>query len=422
MAFSSRAVVPIASRSPWLLCLVLLTACKLGAAAPAATCPQPAPAPDAPKRDVVPAPAPDASAAPAECRAPFGSLLAELSQTQLVDMALLRDSLVVLIKEEGSPKTSLLRVRTDRAVAEPELMRWCSHGADRIAVDANYVYLPCLGSLTADANPKSIDPSRNLDGNISAIPLDGSELRRLEAKTRRPFWIGTDSSFVYWSAGSVLYRLPMPQPGLPLDKLPPERLTQRMASRDIFVGADGIYFQEFGGYIVRAAPSPRCVRLAETGTYADFSCSVGSFHLDFWKVPDLMKFLGMNARNEIFVQIQGQPDSLFRFVPESGALAPVAQVDMPVNGLLWLRDGSMLVRSTNKIWHVKVAGDAPADSKLWRHSPRGIVGWAADEHMLYLALKGSPLNPTTGFSLYALPLSCVSTAAPTRVESTGRPR
>jgi hypothetical protein len=160
------------------------------------------------------------------------------------------------------------------------------------------------------------------------------------------------------------------------------------------------------------APNPRCVRQAETGTYADFSCSTGSGHADGWKVPELVTFLGLSARNEVFLELDRQSNDVIRFVPESGALVPVARIDQPVMGILWLRDGSMLVRSTDTLWRTTMAGDSPTGTTRWRHFPRTIVGWAADEHRLYLALKGSSLNNNKGFGLYALPLQCGATEEP----------
>ncbi len=409
MASASRPVAPNPSGWVW-LCLLCLGACKLGAAAPTANCTQPAPAPPAPNRDAAPALAPDAPAT-TECRTPFGKLLAEVSQHRLVDMALMGDSLLLLIKEDEGREATVLRVRTDRALAEPKVVGICPHGANRIAVDANYLYLPCLGSRSANWAANQLDPSLNYDGYVSAITLDGAESRRLVAKARRPFWIGTDSSFVYWFDRSILYRLPKPQPGLPLDELPPDRVTQGMTSRDVFVGSDGIYFRGFGRYVARVAPSSRCVRLPGTGTYADVTCSTASGHTDRWEVLELVTFLGLNARNQLFVELDRQSDNVFRFVPESGALVPVARIDQPVEGILWLRDGGMLVRSADTLWRTTMAGDSPTGTTRWRHLPRAILGWATDEHTLYLALKGSSLEKTRGFGLYALPLGCGATAA-----------
>jgi|GEM_PF-2722087 len=408
MASLPRAAVPNPSRRLW-LCLLCLGACKLGAAAPASTCAQPAPVPATQIPDAAPAPAPDASA-PTDCRTPFGKLLAELSHDRLVDMALMDDSLLLLIKEDAGREARVLRVRTDRALGEPQILAGCPHGADRIAVDGNYVYLPCLGSRSANWAPNQLDPSLNYDGYVSAIALDGSESRLLVAKTRRPFWIGTDSSFVYWYDRVILYRLPKPHPGLPLDELPPDRVTQHMPSRDVFVGSDGIYSRDFMRDIARVTPSPRCVRLAETGTYADVTCLTASGHTERWRVPKLSHLLGVNARNELFVELDRQPNEVFRFVAESGALVPVARIDQPVEGILWLHDGSMLVRSADTLWRTTMAGGSPTGTTRWRHFPRAILGWAADEHTLYLALKGSSLEQTRGFGLYALPLGCGTTA------------
>jgi hypothetical protein len=120
----------------------------------------------------------------------------------------------------------------------------------------------------------------------------------------------------------------------------------------------------------------------------------------------LVAFLGLGARDEILVQVEGHLDSVFRFVPESGALVPVARIDQPVMGILWLRDGSLLVRSQDTLWHTTMAGGSPTGTTRWRHFPRTIVGWAADEHTLFLALKGSSLHEIRGFGLYALPLRC----------------
>jgi hypothetical protein len=320
--------------------------------------------------------------------------------------------LLLLIQEEKGREARVLRVRADRALAEPKVIGTCPHGADRIAVDGNYVYLPCLGSRSANWAPNQLEPSLNYDGHVSAIALDSSESRLLKAKACRPFWIGVDSSFVYWLDRAILYRLPRPQPGLPLDELPPDRVTQGMTSRDVFVGSDGIYFRGFTRYVARVAPSPRCVRLPETGTYADVTCLTASGHTDRWNVPELWTFLGLNARNELFVELDRQSNDVFRFMPESGALVPVARIDQPVMGILWLRDGSMLVRSQDTLWRTTFAGESPAGTTRWRHFPRTIVGWAADEHSLFFALKGSSLDQIRGFGLYALPLRCGRAAEP----------
>jgi hypothetical protein len=306
------------------------------------------------------------------------------------------DSLMVLMKEQNAPYTRLLRVRTDRALAEPQLIGGCSHGADRIAVDAKYVYLPCMGSLSADTATDLGDPPRNPDGYLSAIPLDGGDSRLLVPHARRPFWVGVDTSFVYWFDRHDLARLPRPKPDVTLDATPPERIAQRPAGRSIFASGDGTYFQH-GQDISRATPG----------------------HIDVWKVAGLSTLLGTSPRNDVLIELQGRANEVLRFVPESGAVVPVAKIDAPVIGILSLHDGSMLIRSPNTIWRTAVGGDSTAASALWRRMPHDIAGWAADERTLYLALQGSPLNPHRGFGLYALPLDCAPPVGAGRVGSGG---
>ncbi len=387
MESSSRPVARNPSGGLW-LCLVCLAACKLGAAAPASTCPNAVPTPAVPLRDAAPSPAP-AGPPPAECRSPSGELLAELSQTQVLDIALTGDSLLVLIKEDKRWGTRVLRVRTDRAWTDRKIVGECSAGAGRIAADAGYLYLPCLGALPAHMPPNAVEPHYTGDGYVRAIPVEGGHRPPLVPQARSPFWVGIDSSFVYWFGGQTLYRLPRPRPDASRDSAEPEPIASISVLPQVFVGSDGVYMTN-PGTVLRAAPG----------------------RLDQWSVPNLAAFLGLGARDEILVQVEGHPESVFRFVPESSALVPVARIDQPVMGILWLRDGNMLVRSQDTLWRATFAGGSPTTTTRWRRFPRTIVGWVADEHTLYLALKGSPLDQDKGFGLYALPLGCGPTVEP----------
>jgi len=299
------------------------------------------------------------------------------------------DSLLLLIKQDKRWGARVLRVLTDQAWADPKIIGECSAGAARIAADANYLYLPCLGSLPAHMPPNAVEPHYTGDGHVTAFLLEGGYPRRLALHARSPFWVGVDSSFVYWFGGPTLYRLPRPRPDASRESATPEAIASISVLPQVFVGSDGVYMTN-PGTVLRAAPG----------------------RLDEWRIPNLVAFLGLGARDEILVQVEGHLDSVFRFVPESGALVPVARIDQPVMGILQLRDGSMLVRSQDTLWRTTFAGGSPAGTTRWRHFPRTIVGWTADEHTLYLALKGSPLEKDNGFGLFALPLRCGPTVEP----------